>query len=87
MEEMGEASMRQLSKTGGAHPPFMLAWLAELDEAARKRTEALQAKQTQLAENTLMAAWIAAGAAIVAIWYFDLAISIALVAPSALVSR
>jgi hypothetical protein len=44
-----------------------LIWLAEIDEEARKRTEALQAEQTRLAENTLKAAWIAARAAIIAV--------------------
>jgi len=44
-----------------------LIWLAEIDEEARKRTEALQAEQTRLAENTLKPAWIAAGAAIIGV--------------------
>jgi hypothetical protein len=34
---------------------------------ARKRTEALQAKMAQQSESLLIAAWIAAGAAIIAV--------------------
>jgi hypothetical protein len=58
--------MRQLSKTGEPHHPFItLTWLAELDESARKRTEALQVKMALQSESTLKAAWIVAGAAII----------------------
>jgi hypothetical protein len=44
-----------------------LIWLAEMDKAARKRTEALQAEQTRLNRSTRLAAWIAAGLAAVGI--------------------
>jgi hypothetical protein len=54
---MGEARVRLLFNTNAfgssALQIYAAEWLAELDEAAKKRTEVLQAKQTELAENTL----------------------------------
>jgi hypothetical protein len=44
-----------------------IRWLTEIDEEARKRTEALQAEQMRFNKSTLRAAWIAAGAAIAGI--------------------
>ena len=68
--------------TTGFSSPFQISarkWLAELDEAQRKRDEAQQAKlPAQRSESTLKAAWIAAIAAIVAVavtilaWIFPL---------------
>jgi hypothetical protein len=82
LEDMGEARVRLEFNTNAfgksALQIFAGEWLAELDETARKRTEALQAKGMALAENTLKVAWIAAGAAILAVliglvaWLFPL---------------
>jgi hypothetical protein len=82
LEEMGEPYVRQMcsGKEGFPHPFSVCAqaWLAERDDATRKRTEALQAEQMKMAWNTLKVAWIAAGAAIVAVvvgvltWLFPL---------------
>ena len=81
-EEMGEAYLRLIMTTsGGFDSPSGDAareWLAEREEAARERTEALQAEQTRLAQSTLRAAWIAIYAALGAIavtilaWIFPL---------------
>jgi hypothetical protein len=87
-EDVGEAFVRQACNgnfypnghDGSPHPMKVAAliWLAEIDEEARKRTEALQASEMALARSTLKAAWIAAGAAIIAIvvgiltWLFPL---------------
>ena len=87
-EGMGVEAVRQFvsgnvwprAQDGSAHPMTVsaLIWLAEQDEDSRKRTEALQAEQTRLNKSTLMAAWIAAGAAIIAVvvtilaWIFPL---------------
>jgi hypothetical protein len=87
-EDLGEAFVRQAcngnfypnSMDGSPHPTKVsaLIWLAELDEEASKRSEALQASEMALARSTLKAAWIAAGAAIIAIvvgvltWLFPL---------------
>jgi hypothetical protein len=76
-EELGEAYVRQAysgglwpsSSSGYPHPTTVnaLAWLAEIGEEGRKRTDAIQTEQTRLNKSTLRAAWIAAGAAIVGI--------------------
>jgi hypothetical protein len=81
LEELGEARVRLIIASGRFEPPFgdsEREWLAEHDEAAGKRTEALQAEQTRVNKSTLKAAWIAAYAAIGAIavtilaWIFPL---------------
>jgi hypothetical protein len=68
---MGEARVRLLFNTtafGSSAPQIPAAqWLADLDELAGKRGETLQAEQMRIAQNTLKVAWIAAGAAIVAV--------------------
>jgi hypothetical protein len=85
LEDMGEAYVRQASNGGvtpdsfeGSPDQFKTAavvWLAEIDDAARKRTEALQAEQRRLSKSTLKAAWIAVVAAALGIivtaglWY------------------
>lgn len=71
-EDMGEAAVRQLCNgnlwpTGHPTQVSALIWLAEVDEEARKRNEALQAEQSRLGKSTRRAAWIAAIAAIVGI--------------------
>ena len=87
-EDMGVEAVRQFcignvwpsSRDGYPHPTTVSAriWLAEIDEDARKRNEALLAEQTRLNKSTLRAAWIAAYAAIGAIavtilaWIFPL---------------
>jgi hypothetical protein len=85
LQKLGEAYVRQLC-SGGVHPPTWVgtpdsfkaaavAWLAELDEEARKRNEAFQAEQTRLGKSTLRVAWIASGLAALGIivtgglWY------------------
>jgi hypothetical protein len=82
LEEMGLAFVRRvMSMPGGLPYPLNNSaskWLAEIDDEARKHTEAHQAEQTRLNKSTLIAAWIAAGAAIVAVvvgiltWLFPL---------------
>jgi CHASE3 domain sensor protein len=82
LEELGELQVRLIFMTTGFSSPFQISarkWLAELDEAQRKRDEAQQrAKLAQQSERTLKAAWIAACAAIGAIvvtilaWIFSL---------------
>jgi hypothetical protein len=82
LDEMDEAYVRQMcSSNMGFPPPFSISaitWLAEREAAARERTEALQAKEMALVQSTLKAAWIAAGAAIIAVvvgiltWIFPL---------------
>jgi hypothetical protein len=78
LEEMGEPYVRQMcsGKEGFPHPFSVCAqaWLAERDDATRKRAEALQAEQTrfqteqtQLSKSTLRAAWIAASFAAVGV--------------------
>jgi hypothetical protein len=80
-EDMGEAAVRlQFDVSGFSYPRQNSArdWLAELEEAHRKRNEALQAEQMRMAQNTLNAAMIAAGAAIITVvisilaWVFPL---------------
>jgi hypothetical protein len=80
-EEMGEAEVRLQYGApgfGGTRQISARKWLGELDEAHGKRAEALQAEQTRLGKSTLVAAWIAAGAAIIAVvvgiltWIFPL---------------
>lgn len=70
-EEMGEAYLRLIMTTsGGFDSPSgdpAREWLAERAEAARERTEALQAEQTRFNKSTVRAAWIAAYASIGAI--------------------
>lgn len=73
-EDMGVEAVRQFcsgniwpsSQNGDPHPTTVSAriWLAEVDEEARKRNEALKAKETQRSKSTVLAAWIAAVAAI-----------------------
>jgi hypothetical protein len=68
--EMGEAQVRlQFGALGFSYPRqnYARVWLAELDEVARKRTEALRAEQTELAKSTSRAAWYAVYAALGAI--------------------
>jgi hypothetical protein len=76
LEELGELQVRLIFMTTGFSSPFQISarkWLAELDEAQRKRDEAQQAKLAQQSESTLKAAWIAAIAAIVAVAFTILA--------------
>ena len=66
LEQLGEAQVRLIIASGRFEPPLgdsAMEWLAEIDEEARKRTEALQAEQTRLNKSTRLAAWIAAGLA------------------------
>jgi 3'-phosphoadenosine 5'-phosphosulfate (PAPS) 3'-phosphatase len=89
LEDMGEARVRLEFNTSAFGKSslqiFAAEWLAELDEVARKRTEAqrlkdeaFQAEQRAVGQSTLKAAWIAAGAAIIAVvigiltWIFPL---------------
>jgi len=82
LEDIGEAQVRLQFNTNAfgtsALQIYAGMWLAEFDEEARRRTEALQAKRTQLAENTLRVAWFAVYAALGAIvvgilaWIFPL---------------
>ena len=72
-EDMGVEAVRQFcsgnvwpsSPNGYPNPTTVsaLIWLAEIDEEARKRAEALQAEQMRFDKSTLRAAWIAAGLA------------------------
>jgi hypothetical protein len=77
-EEKGEDYVRSTWGSGAARIPSARAWLAEIDEARRKADEARQAKVEQQSQSTLWAAWIAAGAVIVAVvigilaWVFPL---------------
>ena len=70
LEQLGEAQVRLIIASGRFEPPFgdlARQWLAEIDEEARKHTEALQAEQTRFNKSTDMAAWVAAYASIGAI--------------------
>jgi hypothetical protein len=69
LTELGEARVRLQVTTNGFGHPFhssALQWLAELDEAARARSDASQVAQMRTALSASRAAWIAAIAAIVA---------------------
>jgi hypothetical protein len=77
-EHQGEMHVRFRFAANGLNSPerdLDREWLAEIDEQARKRTEALQAEQTRFNKSTLRAAWIAAGLAAlgilvtVGLWY------------------
>ena len=69
---MGVEAVRQFYNGNvwpNGHPTKVAAsiWLAEIDEETGKHNEALQAEQTRINRSSLKAAWIAAGAAIIAI--------------------
>jgi hypothetical protein len=71
LEEMGEARVRLEFNTNAfgksALQIFAAQWLAELDEATRKRAEARHVEETARSRSTLIAAWIAAIGTIVSI--------------------
>jgi hypothetical protein len=77
-EEKGEDYVRLTWGGPAARHPAAKAWLAKLDEAKQKADEARDAEQRAVSQSTLRAAWIAAGAAIVAVlvgiltWLFPL---------------
>jgi hypothetical protein len=60
-------TVRAPSHVYAGRTSFPTLILTEIDEEARKRTEALQAEQMRFNKSTLRAAWIAAGAAIAGI--------------------
>jgi len=80
-EEMGERNVRlQFGVLGFSYPRQNYArdWLAEFDEAQELLDEGRYAELMRMNKSTLKAAWIAAGAAILAVligigaWIFPL---------------
>jgi Trk-type K+ transport system membrane component len=69
LESLGESQVRLLLLTGGLpgmRRPAIIKWLTEKEREERRRNEASQIEQNQIALSAKKAAWIAAIAAIVA---------------------
>lgn len=69
LEQLGETQVRLLLSNAGwamSLQPLVIPWLSEKAEEERRRNEASQTEQNQIARSAKKAAWIAAIAAIVA---------------------
>jgi len=69
LESLGESQVKLMLLTSGWAPslqPVVFKWLSEKEQEERRRNEASQIEQNQIALSAKKAAWIAAIAAIVA---------------------